>query len=192
MHGCWGEGVCVVAGGCAWLPGGMCGCGGVCMVWGVCMVAGGVHGCQGACMVAGGCAWLPGGHAWLWGACVVAGGHAWLLEGMYGCQGACMVAGGHGWLLGGVHGCWGGMCRIRRDTINEQAVRILLECILVVTCVHITVFRHHRSCSVKFIQKVVFDSPLCVHLYRVGVDPYRKVTLPSPCLFLFMQLLHQN
>ena len=25
----------------------------------------------------------------------------------------------------------GGMCRLRRDTVNERAVRILLECILV-------------------------------------------------------------
>ena len=56
------------------------------------------------------------------GACVVA-------------RGACMVAlGGHAWLL------WGGMCGCSRggpawffrwDTVNERAVRILLECILV-------------------------------------------------------------
>ena len=36
---------------------------------------------------------------------------------MRGCQ-------GHAWLLGGMH-------RARRDTVNEWAVRILLECILV-------------------------------------------------------------
>ena len=50
MHGCWGA--CMVAGGHAWLPGGM-------------------PGSRGACMVAG-------GHAWLWGgggACVVVGRH---------------------------------------------------------------------------------------------------------------------
>ena len=46
------------------------------------------------------------------------GGHVWL-------QGACVVVGGYAW-LGGMHG-------IRRDTVNERAVRILLECILV-TC----------------------------------------------------------
>ena len=62
---------------------------------------------------------------------MVAGGHVWLLGdawlqggmcgwgGMCGCGGAYMVAGGRG-----VHG-------IRRDTVNERAVRILLECILV-------------------------------------------------------------
>ena len=46
-----GWGACVVAGGHAWLPGGMRGCWGACMVtWGGFMVAG-----------VGGCAWLPGG-----------------------------------------------------------------------------------------------------------------------------------
>ena len=46
-------------------------------------------------------------------------------RGVRGCGGgACMVAGGHAWLQGGVRG-------IRRDTVNERAVRILLECILV-------------------------------------------------------------
>ena len=70
----------------------------------------------GACMVAPG-----GGHAWLLpgGACVVAPG-----------GGACMVAKGgqHVWLLWGGH-AWD-MMRYG-DTINERAVRILLECILV-------------------------------------------------------------
>ena len=67
----------------------------------------------GACVVAlGGCAWLLGG------ACVVAPG------GMHGYSqvGACVVA------LQGIH-AWD-MTRYR-DTINEWAVRILLECILV-------------------------------------------------------------
>ena len=58
------------------------------------------------------------------GVCVVAEGHAWLTGGMCGCQGACMVA--RGCMVAG--GC---MCRIRRDMVNERAVRILLECILV-------------------------------------------------------------
>ena len=72
---------------------------------------------RGACVVA------PGG------ACVVApvgGWHAWLL------QGGVVALGGVWLLLGGMHGCFqGGMRGIRRDTINERAVRILLECILV-------------------------------------------------------------
>ena len=82
----------------------------------VCMVVGGMHG-WGVCMVAG-------GHAWLWEVCVVVGGmcgcrgHAWLSGGVCGCRGVCVVAGGR------VHG-------IRRDTVNELAIRILLECILV-------------------------------------------------------------
>ena len=58
------------------------------------------------------------------GACMVARGEgAWLL--------GCMVAGGHAWLSGGACVVAGGMHRIRRDTVNERAVRILLECILV-------------------------------------------------------------
>ena len=100
-----------------------------------------VHG-GGACVVA------PGGHAWLFrGACVVvlggmhgcSKGHAWLLQGgMCGCSGGCawLLPGGHVWLLPG------GACVVAlgghvwdttryRDTINERAVRILLECILV-------------------------------------------------------------
>ena len=54
-----------------WLPGGMCGCQGVCMVLGehAWLPGGAVHGSGGhmwfwgVCMVAGGCAWLPGGPA---------------------------------------------------------------------------------------------------------------------------------
>ena len=84
------------------------------------MVAGGV------CMVAG------GGHAWLRGAgmrgclgvCVVARGACVVAGGVCGCWGACMIAGGACMVAGGVH-------RIRQDTVNEWAVRILLECILV-------------------------------------------------------------
>ena len=76
--------------------------------------------------------------------CGCLGGHMWLLGGggmrdcsrggMCGCSGGCMVfaggacvvfAGGCAWFF------WGGMRRIRRDTVNERAVRILLECILV-------------------------------------------------------------
>ena len=68
-----------------------------------------MHG-RGAC--------IAGGHVWQ-GACM-AGGHAWQ-GGMHG-RGACMAGGVHG------GGCaW----QILRDTVNERAVRILLECILV-------------------------------------------------------------
>ena len=102
----------------------MCGCQGVCMVAleGACMVdggghvwllLGGMHGCSGVCMVACG------------GACVVAPG-----GGMCGCSGgACMVAPGGVVAPGGGGHAWD-MTRYG-DTINEWAVRILLECILV-------------------------------------------------------------
>ena len=109
----------------AWLLGGVRGCSG-----GACMVApGGMHGCS-----------LGGGHVWLlWGVRGCSGGHVWLLWGVCmvalgGMHGCCQ--GGRAWLLlGGVHGCsgGGGMWDTTRygDTINERAVRILLECILV-------------------------------------------------------------
>ena len=72
---------------------------------GACIVAGGMCGC-------GGCAWLQGGmRGW--------GGGVWLWWGMHG------GGGGHAWWQGG------GMCGIRRDMVNEWAVRIQLECILV-------------------------------------------------------------
>ena len=102
----------------------------------------------GACMVA------LGGHAWVlwggvcgcsWGACMVALGGACMVAprwGMHGCSGgACVVA------LGGMRGCSGGACVVAPgghawdttrygDTVNERAVRILLECILVFINVH--------------------------------------------------------
>ena len=86
--------------------GGMCGC------------LGGVRGCSGGDMH--GCS---GGHAVvaLGGSCMVA------LGGMHGCcRGDVVFPGGHVWFFPGGH-----VCRIQRDTVNERAVRILLECILV-------------------------------------------------------------
>ena len=80
--------------------------------------SGGVHGCSGGDVCQGGHAWfLPGGHAWFFpgGACMV-----FPEGGMRGfSRGACVVFPG------------GGVRRIRRNTVNERAVRILLECILV-------------------------------------------------------------
>ena len=130
----------------AWLLGGR-----AWLLRGACMVAqGGMHGCSG-----GGHAWLLGGVrgcSWGGGVWLLLGGmcgcsrgqHAWLLrEGMCGCSGgacvvapggACMVApGGHAWLLwGGMRGC-SGVCAwfFQWDAVNEWAVCILLECILV-------------------------------------------------------------
>ena len=58
--------------------------------------------------VAEGCAW--------WDGACMAGGHAW--------WGVCMAGGGHVW-------------QILRAMINERAVRLLLECILVkLLCSH--------------------------------------------------------
>ena len=123
---------------------------------------------RGACVVApGGCMVAPGGHAWLLGgACVVALGDMcgfcqgvylfFFPGGMHGfCQGCAWFSlGGHAWFfLGGMHGFFpgvscvvfprGGMHRIRRDTVNERAVRILLECILV----NRQVFSSNQRCA---------------------------------------------
>ena len=82
---------------------------GVCVGRGVCMHGRGRHAWQGTC-IAGGHAWKRE-HAWWW--VCIAGGCVWQ-EGIHG-RGACMAWGrGHAW-----------------HTVNEWAVRILLECILV-------------------------------------------------------------
>ena len=169
-------------GGRAWLHGGMCGCaggvsgcaGGVCgcmggvygwrgCAWlcGACVVVRGMRGCGGghawlgACMVAEG-VWLGG--VWLWGTCVVAGGHAWLgacmvAEGVWlggvWLWGACVVAGGACMAVGGMH-------RIRRATVNERAVRILLECILVLNCKRKNVSECYASYDIYYIEKLVY------------------------------------
>ena len=90
------------------------------------MFGGGMHG-RGACMA--------GGHAWCGEAYVAGGvhsrGHVWQGD-MHGRLGMCGRGGGmHGrgvFLAGGC--AW----QILRDAVNERAVRILLECILVIYC----------------------------------------------------------
>ena len=109
--------------------------------------------CPQKAYMAGGCAWQGGmcgreGHAWqgghAWQRGVHGGGHAWQggVAGEHAWQGACMA---RGWVWWGDGRCaWQGACmagvcmahrpppqQILRDTVNERAVRILLECILV-------------------------------------------------------------
>ena len=118
---------------------------GACMVaWGACVVApgGGMRGCSRGFMC--GCS---GG-----GACLVAPGggmHGCSQGGMCGCsQGACMAA-----PRGGMHGCLGGHAwdTMRYgDTINEWAVRILLECILVVNHSPQTIEKLEDLHTIKF------------------------------------------
>ena len=77
---------------------------------------GGMHGRD---MHGGGCAWQGGVHGR--GACM-ARGHVW--------QGGVHGGGGHAWQ--GVHATHVPPQILRlRHTVNERAVRILLECILV-------------------------------------------------------------
>ena len=130
-----------------------------------------MHG-RGMCMVGVGMegehAWQGGmhgkGHAWQGGMCV-AGGHVWQ-EDMYGrgCawQGA-HVCLGDAW-HGGMHGrghAWHAPPpnQILRDAVNERAVRILLECILVFLFIRIrNYFQEHfllqqyfLECSICFL-----------------------------------------
>ena len=76
---------------------------------GVCVVKGGMHGEGGACMVKGGHVCQRGG-VWQRGVCMAKGG-------MHGKGGACVV-------------CTPPLYEIR--PVNARAVRILLECILVI------------------------------------------------------------
>ena len=64
--------------------------------------------------------------------CVVAGGACVVVRGVHG-EGGMHGKGGGICGEGGMHGK-GGMPGIRRDMVNERAVRILLECILVCRC----------------------------------------------------------
>ena len=127
-----GGGVCVVLfGGHAWFySGGMRG-----FIQGVCVVLFG-----GACMV------LFGGHVWFYSGGVhgfiwrgmhgfIRRGHAWFYSG--GVRGfiwgACMVLfGGCAWFYSGGHAWFFQFFWIQWDTVNERAVHILLECILVI------------------------------------------------------------
>ena len=97
---------------------------------GVCLsMGGGWHAWQGVCV--GG---MHGrGHAW-WGACVAGG--ACMARGACVAGGACMARGAC--ILGGMCGKGGCACQTVQDTVNEWAVCILLEYILVwdtVVCV---------------------------------------------------------
>ena len=70
------------------------------------------------------------------GVCMVlfGGGHAWFhLGGMHGFirGGMVLFRGGHAWFYSGGHAWFFQFFRIQWDTVNERAVRILLECILV-------------------------------------------------------------
>ena len=155
----------VLFGGCAWF-----------YLGGVRGFMGGVHGfIRGACMVlfGGACMVLFGGACMVLfgGACVVLfGGHAWFYSGgMHGfirggvhgfIRGACMVLfGGHAWFYSGGMQYLGGCAwffqffRIQWDTVNERAVRILLECILV--CIVFDFYVFYKLIYNHFVHNVV-------------------------------------
>ena len=102
--------------------------------------------CQEFCSHGGGRAWFLGGVCvFFLGGVVFWGGHAWFFRGVRGFLGGCMLLGVGGHACFRVWGCVGGMrasgCGgggmhgfFLGDTVNERAVRILLECILVTFC----------------------------------------------------------
>ena len=136
-----GRGACMAEGGMhdrgghAWQGGYMAGVH-VCRwvhVWQGGMYGGGVHG-------RGGCAWQRGGMA---GGVHGRGGHAWQ-------RGACMAEGGmHG---RGVHHMPPPHHKTLRDTVNDRAIRILLECILVL---YSLVCKFSHRCIVYITSKTV-------------------------------------
>ena len=144
----------VLFGGCVWFYSG-----GACVVlFGGCMVLfermdAWMHGfIRGACVVlfGGMHGFIRGVHGFIWGGmrgfirgvCVVLfwGGMRGFIRGMHGfIRGACMVSfGGCVWFYSGGCACFFQFFRIQSDTVNERAVRILLECILVEKYVFMT------------------------------------------------------
>ena len=125
------------------------------------------HAWWGACVTGGVCGGV--GHAW-WGACMARGecmvggmhgrGHAWW-GGVHGRGHACVVggacvAGGHAWQ-------GGHMWQMLWDTVNERAVRLLLECILVFTNQFET---NNKVISGNLIFAFIPDTMTVLALYR--------------------------
>ena len=67
---------------------------------------------------------------------------------------------GHAWLLGGVRGCRGACIGYDEDTVNERAVRILLECILV-----LKVSKRHNTSS----QRSALSVAMPTHLAKTAL-----------------------
>ena len=106
----------------------------------------------------GGCAWQ--------GACV-AGGHAW--------QGACM-AGGYVWQRG-VCVAEGHAWQMLRDTVNERAVHILLECIFVCYVIRIIyLFKEYH----------LFVSRTSNSICALGIEIHFSSLGTSLCLILVL------
>ena len=157
-------GVCVVlSGGHAWFyyGGGMHG-----------FIPGGVHGFIRGCVrgfIQGACVVLLGGimRGFIWGACMILfGGHAWFyLGGMHGfIWGACVVLfRGRAWFFQ--------FFRIQWDTVNEQAVRILLECILVQIWIQI---------PIQMVSRMV-----TVHI--LGTDLHPRDRFLSQCYYILIR-----
>ena len=130
---------------------------------GACGVGG--HAWQGTCL-ARGCAWKGGmhcrGHAWQGGMC--GRGHEWQ-GGMSG-GGTCMAG-----------GAWWGACmpqQILWDTVNEWAIHILLECILVwnniILCRRICQLFQYLQLSLNMISQLENELYYVKHCWGVLID----------------------
>ena len=89
-----------------------------------------------------------------------------------------MVAGGHAWLGGCVVA--GGTRRIRRDTVNERAVRILLECILVISCRHLPPVKRYVAGSLAGVTASSCTYPLDLARARMAVT--------QSCMYVFAMI----
>ena len=150
----------VLFGGCVWFYlGGMHG-----------FIQGGMHGFIWGCMVLFGGAWFYAGgmHSFIGRACVVLfGGHVWF------------YLGGHAWFHLGGHAWFFQFFRIQWDTVNERAVHILLECILVSITISCRLFVKHYdfplcfqpSCTCKTISNYSVDK-LSVFFFRFTPQKY--------------------
>ena len=158
-----------------------------------------------------------GMRGFIWGACVVLfGGHAWFyLGGMCG-----FIWGGmHGFIRGGICGFIRGACmvlfrggcvwffqffQIQWDTVNERAVRILLECILVWRCIHWVEQMNFMAWTCRSRLGVRIDRDLgnrqrsgrCTPFVSQGILTYlsytsteSKIYKKKVFLFMFLQIL---
>ena len=128
-------------------------------------------------------------HSFIWGACVVLfRGHAWFYS-----------LGMRGFIQGGMHSFYGGHAwffqffRIQWDTVNERAVRILLECILVVSCTQCILIYELFVTVLTLRMNLTADWSTCSREYcRLNVEPITTISvivrlsavpLPDVCRF---------
>ena len=169
---------------------------------GVCLstLGGGVRG-----FIQGGVrGFIRGGRAWFYsGACMVlfGGGMHGFIRGRGACmvlfRGACVVlfGGWRAWFYSGGRACFFQFFRIQWDTVNERAVRILLECILFIRKIparEIKPFRElyeEREAAQDFdIEDYSEDSDATESEEESETDPIDVTVIPVSTSFTLYQL----